>query len=229
MLLQTQKKEVLSDHGKYTREGKKIDRKYTKETRERNRKKNQWYRDEINSGFNLLMKWVPGTETLIRAEILKKTVDYIKKLQKEINEKESLKESKKRENYIKELQKKIKELEKESTSQKVIDTDCSDSAQREPHSSPTNISEEADFIPVKTFTSTPTGASLRKTSCVMDAAVQTTSEAESDILSIEEELLGSPEGMELLVSPEEEMELLASGEELPELNWMGDLRQWLEL
>jgi hypothetical protein len=56
----------------------------------------------------------------------------------------------------------------------------------------------------------------------MDAAVQTTSEAESDIVSPEEE-------MELLVSPEEEMELLASPdeEELPEFNSIEDLRQWL--
>jgi hypothetical protein len=53
---------------------------------------------------------------------------------------------------------------------------------------------------------------MRKTSSTMDAAVQTTSEAE-------EELLGSPEE-ELLASPEEE---------LPEFNSMEDFRKWLEL
>jgi hypothetical protein len=77
----------------------------------------------------------------------------------------------------------------------------------------TDISEP-DFIPV--VASTPTGASMRKTSSTMDAAVQTTSEAES--VTPEEELLGSPEE-----------ELLASGEELPEFNSMIDFRKWLEL
>jgi hypothetical protein len=52
---------------------------------------------------------------------------------------------------------------------------------------------------------------MRKTSSTMDAAVQTTSEAES--ATPEEEL------------PEEE--LLASG--IPEFNSMEDFRQWLEL
>jgi hypothetical protein len=248
-------------------------RKHKKETRESKRKKVEGYRKEIVSGFNLLMKWVPGTETLIRAEILMETVNYIKKLQNEIKEvkEESLKKSKelenkikelekellkKKVNYIKELQKKIKELEKESpmecTPQSPKDMDsapkitlhhynsksteqhCTDSAPREPlmleiTSSPmeTDISEPEMAHPtVKTFASTPTGASMRKTSSTMDAAVQTTSEAES--VTPEEELLGSPEE-ELLVSPEEEMELLASGEELPEFNSMEDFRQWLEL
>jgi hypothetical protein len=203
---QTQKKEVLSDHGKYTREGKKIDRKYTKEDRERNRKKNQWYRDEINSGFNLLMKWVPGTKTLIRTEIFTETVNYIKKLQNEIKEvkKESLKKSKKRENYIKELEKellkkkvnyieelqnKIKELE---TSQTAIDTDCTDSAQP-------LMSQE-----------------------MVDGTVAVSTPMEIRVSSDEEE-------EELLGSPEEEMELLESGEELLEFNSMEDFRQWLEL
>jgi uncharacterized coiled-coil protein SlyX len=54
----------------------------------------------------------------------------------------------------------------------------------------------------------------------------TPSEAESDILTSEEEdkLLASPEEVG---SPEEEMELLES--EIPEFNWTEDLRQWLEL
>ena len=53
---------------------------------------------------------------------------------------------------------------------------------------------------------------------------------ESNILSLEEEILASPnEEMELLVSPEEETELLGSVEELPEFKWMEDFRKWLEL
>jgi hypothetical protein len=203
-------------------------RKYTKETPEIKRERNQCYRNEINSGFNLLMKWVPYTETLIRAEILIETVNYIKKLQNEIKEvkEESLKKSKKlknkikelekeckKVNYIKELQKKIKELETSQTG--------TDSARREPHSSPMDISE-----PVKIFASTPTGASMRKTSSTMD--VTTTSEAESDILTSQEEekLLASPEEVG---SPDEELpeeELLASG--IPEFNSMEDFTQWLE-
>jgi hypothetical protein len=138
-------------------------------------------------------------------------------------------------NYIKELLNKVNEKECTLQTPTVMGSvpkitvhhygTKQDSALREPHTSQTDISEP-DFIPV--VASTPTGASLRKTSCVMDAEVQTTSEAESDILSQEEKLLASPEE-ELLVSPEEEMELLASGEELPEFNWIEDLRQWLEL
>jgi hypothetical protein len=105
MLPQTQKKEV----------SRRI-RKHTKETREHNRKVNEGYRNDISSGYNLLMKWVPGTETLIRPDILMKTVNYIKELQNKIKDvkKESLKESKKRVNYIKELENKIKEVKKES-------------------------------------------------------------------------------------------------------------------
>jgi hypothetical protein len=115
-------------------------------------------------------------------------------------------------NYIKELLNKVNE--KESLKEFTPLTACETGME-------TDISEP-DFIPVKTFASTPTGASLRKTSCVMDAAVQTTSE--SELVTTEEE--------ELLVSPEEEMELLASGdeeEEIPEFNSIEDFRKWLEL
>jgi hypothetical protein len=174
-------------------------RTYTKEAAENRRTACIRYRKDISTGFNLLIKWVPGTETLIRGEILIETVNYIKKLQNELKEvkEQSLKKSKKRENYIKELQKKIKELE---TSQTAINT-----APREIHSSPSE--------PEVVLASTPTGAS---TSSTMDAAVQTTSEAES--VTLDEEL------------PEEELpeeELLASG--IPEFNSMEDFRKWLEL
>ena len=201
-------------------------------------------RKDMTKGFLLLRKCVPGTKKLNHSDMLMETVNYIKELQNKIKEleKESLKESKKTVNYIKELENKIKELEKESPMESTSQTpkgmgrdsvpkitlhyygteqDCTDSALREPHSSPmeTDISEpemaEESFIPVKTFASTPTGASLRKTSCVMDAAVQTTSEAES--VTPEEELLASPDE-----------ELLASEEELPEFNSMEDFTQWLD-
>jgi uncharacterized coiled-coil protein SlyX len=187
-----------------------------------------------------------------------KKENYIKELENKIKEVEN--ESTKKENYIKELENKINEKESpmECTPQSQTDMgrdsvpkitvhhyateqDCTDSARREPHTSPTDldtglssptdlgtglsslmeayisepnspadISEMAEPT-VKTFASTPTGASeeksSRKTSCVMDAAVQTTSEAES--VTPEEELLASPE------------------EELPEFNSMEHLRQWL--
>jgi hypothetical protein len=181
-------------------------RKSLEEMRDYNIRKNQRYRDEMNSRFNVLIKWVPGTETLIRSKILKKTVDYIKKLENEIKQvkkkslkkykelehqiKELEKESEKKENYIKGLEAKIKELE---TSQTVMDTD---SAQ-----------------PLMT----------------LEMAVTTTMKIPVSL--DEEKLLRSSDEEEFLVSPEEEMELLASGdeEELPELNCIEDLRQWLGL
>ena len=90
-------------------------RKYTKEARENRRRACISYRKDISSGFNLLKKWVPYTEMLIRGEILIETVNYIKKLQNEIKEVKKrvkyIKELEHKENYIKELQKKIKELE----------------------------------------------------------------------------------------------------------------------
>jgi hypothetical protein len=67
---------------------------------------------------------------------------------------------------------------------------------------------EESFIPVKTFATTPTGASeeksSRETSSPMDETVPTTSEE-------------IPQWV--IVSPKEE--------ELPEFNCIEDLRQWL--
>jgi hypothetical protein len=80
--------------------------KFIQDLRERDKQKNQWYRDEIKSGFNLLMKWVPGTTKSSRPEILMKTVNYIQKLQEKQIEK-----AEKTTKYIEELEKKIKELE----------------------------------------------------------------------------------------------------------------------
>jgi hypothetical protein len=110
-------------------------------------------------------------------------------------------------NHIQELQKKIKELETSQTP-------------REPQSSPSE--------PVKTFAST-----LMKKNTTMDAAVQTTSEDQSQESLLAEELpeFNSIEDVRRwLLSPEEEMEFLASPEKkLPEFNWTEDLRQYLEL
>jgi hypothetical protein len=181
-------------------------RKHTKETREHHRKVNEVYRKEINSGFNLLMKWVPGTETSTRPDIMKKTV-----------------------NYIKELLNKVKELEKESPMEctpqtptgmerdSVPNTDCTDSALREPLIPHSSYSSEMVDGTVVVSTPMEIGASEEI--------------RESVILSPEEELLRSVDEEELLVSPEEEMELLASldEEELPEFNSIEDVRQWLEL
>jgi predicted RNase H-like nuclease (RuvC/YqgF family) len=162
------------------------------------------------------MKWVPGTTRSSRPEILKKTVNYIKKIQ---NKEKEIEKAKKTEKYIKKLENKIKELEKEllkkkvnyieelqkkikelETSQTVIDR-----PPREPHSSPMDISEPEVVLD-------PTGAST------MD--VRTTSEAES----VTPEEVGSAEE-ELLANLEEE--LLASG--IPDFNSMEDFIQWLEL
>jgi hypothetical protein len=168
-----------------------------KEVKEYSRRKNEEYRHELNSDFNLLRECVPGMKYLTRPKLLKKTV-----------------------NYIQELQKKIKELE---TSQ----------SPRVPQSSP---SEPAV---VKTFAIT-----LMKKITTMDAAVQTTSETESES---QESLLASPEEklpefntieefgqwlkMEDMnpsedLSPEKEMELLASPE-CPEFNTVEDVRRCL--
>jgi hypothetical protein len=190
-------------------------RKYTKETRERNRKHNGVYIKKKIDGFNLLKKWVPGTETSTRPALLMETVNYIKELLNKVNEKECTQQAPKDMGSAPKIT--VHHYGKKQ-----------DSALREPHTSQTDISEPEV---VKTFASTPTGASMRKTSSTMDAAVQTTSEAES--VTPEEELLGSPDE-ELLANLEEELlaseeELLASEEELPEFDWTEDLRQWLEL
>jgi hypothetical protein len=155
-----------------------------KEKREYWKRKNEEYRHELKSGFNLLRKWVPDIENLTRPDMLTKTA-----------------------NYIQELQKKIKELETSQTP-------------REPHSSSSE--------PVKTFASTP-----MKKNTTMDAAVQTTSEAESEsqesLLAEELPEFNSVEDVRRwLLSPEEEMEFLASPEKkLPKFNTVEDVRRWL--
>jgi DNA primase len=202
-------------------------------------------------GFNLLRKCLPGTRKMYRIEMLMKTVSYIKELENKVNEKESLKESKKRvkyikelenkvnelekeskrENYIKELQNKIKELEKKSTSQTLMDTD---SAPREPLMSYRSLkdldtglisysSEMADLT-------TRTGASESSPSCAMDD--------HSVILeSLRNKILGTPKGtsefslsspMDVRTTSEAEWGT-TDEEELPEFNTVEDLREWLGL
>jgi hypothetical protein len=180
-----------------------------------------------------------------------KTVSYIKELQNKIKEleKESLKESKKRANYIKELENKIKELEKKYTSQTVLerDTDCTDSAPREPlmsYRSLTDLdtglitysSEMAHLTTVVATTHTGASESSRETSCTMDVTVPTTSEAEWVIASPEEEEEELPEFNTVedlrqwlgLCSPmDETVQTTSEEEELPEFNSEEDLRQWV--
>ena len=57
--------------------------------KEYQRRKNEEYRHELNSDFNLLRKWVPDTKNLTRPQLLKKTVNYIQELQKKIKELET--------------------------------------------------------------------------------------------------------------------------------------------
>ena len=95
----------------------------SKDHRENNRVYCQGYRNVMTEGYNLLRKWVPGTSTLSRVELLKRTVKYIQELEQrspvekrgiqelEQKIKELEKESEKKENYIKGLEAKIKELE----------------------------------------------------------------------------------------------------------------------
>jgi hypothetical protein len=196
---QTQKKEVSSG-------------KYKTEDREHNKKRNQWYRDEINSGFNLLMKWVPGTTRSSRPEILKKTVNYIKKLQ---NKEKEIEKAKKTEKYIKKLENKIKELEKELLKKKVnyIEELQKKIKELETSQTPPRESHSSQMEPEVVLASDPTGAS---TSSTMD--VRTTSE------DMTPEEVGSGEE-ELLANLQEE--LLESG--IPDFNSMEDFTKWLEL
>ena len=204
-----------------------------KDMRAYKRIKYKEYRNDEISGFNLLRKCVPGTAKLAEIKLMEKTVKYIQELRKE---KKSPMEC---------TPLTLKGLGRDSVPKITVHHYPKDSALREPQTSPSE--------PVKTFASTP-----MKKNTTMDAAVQTTSEAESESKesllaeelpefntvedlrqwlgiddmtpsqSPEEELLGSPEE-ELLA--EFNLELLGSPEEelLPEFNWTEDLRQYLEL
>jgi hypothetical protein len=76
-------------------------------------------------GFNLLKKWVPGTETLTRPALLMSAVNYIKELLNKVKEleKESLKESTPLTDC---------ETVMEQDSVPNTEQDCTDSALREP-------------------------------------------------------------------------------------------------
>jgi hypothetical protein len=179
------------------------------------------HRKDMTTGFNLLKEWVPGTEKLNRSHILMETV-----------------------NYIKELLNKVKELEKESpmecTPQKptVMERDSVQKITVHHYATEQDSPPREPLMPHRSLTDLNKGL-ISYSSEMMDGtvAVSTPMEIgaseeipESNILSLEEEILASPdEEMELLVSPEEETELLGSVEELPEFKWMEDFRKWLEL
>jgi hypothetical protein len=57
--------------------------------KEYQKRKNEEYRQELNSDFNLLREWLPGTTKSSRTKLLKKTVNYIQELQKKIKELET--------------------------------------------------------------------------------------------------------------------------------------------
>ena len=216
-------------------------RKHKKETPEIRRKKSVGYRKEITSGFNLLMKWVPGIEMLIRPQILMETANYIKTLQEEI------KEVKKK---CKELEEKIKELETSQT-----DTDSAHPLMP--------MDTDSPLIPLEMAVSTDTGASdsalmphrsfrdmdtgLISSEMVDGTVVVSTpmerpvsSEEEKLLLSLEElpefntveelsQWLGLDSSMEVQTTSEEIPESASPEEELPEFNGIEDLRQWLGL
>jgi DNA repair exonuclease SbcCD ATPase subunit len=116
------------------------------------------YRKEEISGFNLLRKWVPGTATLSRPEILKKTVKYIQELEQRLPvKKRGIQELEQRlpvkKRVIKELDHRIKELENSQTAlshrsftqenyikeleQKIKELETWQTPPREPHPSET--------------------------------------------------------------------------------------------
>jgi hypothetical protein len=181
-----------------------------KEHREYMRIKSDEYRNVMKEEYNLLREWVPGTSTLSRLELLKRTVMYIheleeknrspmekrgiqelehkiKELEKELFKKQEnyIKELEHKENYIKELEQKIKELE---TSQR-------------PHRSFTDLDTGLTEM-VDTDLDTGLCSSEMADLTTMVDAIQTSME-----ISVEEELL-------------------ASG--IPEFNSFEHFTQWLD-
>ena len=142
-----------------------------KEMREYKRIKNEEYRNEIISGFNLLRKCVPGTARLGEIKLVEKTVKYIQELLNKIKEKESPMEC---------TPLTLTGLGRDSVPKITVHHYAKeqDSALREPHSCSSEL--------VKTFAIT-----LMKKNITMDAVVQTTSEAEEELP--EEELLPEEE------------------------------------
>ena len=215
--------------------------KFIQDTRERNKQKNQWYRDEINSGFNLLMKWVPGTTKSSRPDILKKTVNYIQKLQekeieraektrKYIEELEQRLPVKKR--VIKELEHRIKELENTQTALSHRSFTQENYIKELEHKDNYIKELEQKIKELETWQTPGTYPSEPH----LDLNVRTTSEAKEELpeekLLPKEELLASGECTKLLPAEEEliadfNLELLVSP--LPELKSMEDFTQWLEL
>ena len=179
--------------------------KFIQDLRERDKQKNQWYRDEIKSGFNLLMKWVPGTTKSSRPEILKKTVNYIQKIQEKEIEK-----AEKTTKYIEELEKKIKELESSQT------------PHREPYPSEPHLDPKTT-MDVRT-TSPTAEEELPEEELLANLEEELLASPECPEFNTVEDV------RRWLLSPEEEMELLASPEKkLPELNRTEDVRRCLEL
>jgi hypothetical protein len=166
------------------------------------RERDKIYRNDMRKGFLLLRKWVPDIENLNRLGMLMGTVEYIKELKKKIQE----------------LQNKINEKEtpRESTLQKVMerDTDCTDSAQREP------------LMPHRSFIDLDTGLSASE---MVDGTVAVSTPMEIGASEEIRELVSPDEEEKLLVNPAEEELLASDEEELPEFNNVEALKQWLGL
>jgi vacuolar-type H+-ATPase subunit I/STV1 len=123
-----------------------VKRKIGGERTKHQRKYKNEYDQKRFDGFNLLKKWVPGTEKLNRGDVLMVTVNYIKELlNKEKDLEEKIKEVEKK---CKELEEKIKELE---TSQRAMDTDSAHPLMP--------MDTDSPFIPQEMAVSTDTGAS----------------------------------------------------------------------
>ena len=169
------------------------------------------------------MKWVPGTETLIRAEILMETVNYIKTLQEEI------KEVKKK---SKELEKKIKELE---TSETVMDTNSALMPHRSFRDMDTGLisSEMVDgTVVVSTPMERPVSSEEEKLLRGLNEGELLLSPEELPEFNSVEDLrkwLGLDSSMEVQTTSEEIPESASPEEELPEFNSVEALKQWLGL
>jgi hypothetical protein len=215
MLPQTQKKDI-------------------KERRDYMKIRNEEYRNELKSGFNLLRKWVPGTANLGRIKLLKKTVKYIQELQNKIKDGSTM-ECKKRVNYIQELEHKIKELEKELFKKqenyiKELEHKENYIKELEHKIKELETSQMETALSHRSFTDLDTGLCSSEMvgqleTSQMETALSHRSFTDLDTGLCSSEMVGLTTSMEISVSSEEE--LLASG--IPEFNSMEHFRQWLEL
>jgi uncharacterized coiled-coil protein SlyX len=215
-------------------------KKDSKEHREKNRIKSQQYRNVTKEGYNLLRKWVPGTSTLSKIDLLKKAAKYIQELEQrspvkkrgiqelEQKIKELEKECEKKENYIKGLEAKIKELETSHRDTAII---------------PTDLQTDIDIMPMGTglsslmaaYLSEPNSPEIAEPDNLWDIWEPERGEESLTTFATPPRGLNtptfSPVKMFSLMEEEGETEESVSHEEeeLPEFNTIEDLKQWLGL